>query len=115
MDSFEKLERKIKKDHETANRYLITGKKDRSKFSRAVQLFLKNTDNRDKYLVLARRAAAKGNINPKHYDRWVVRTQLQMAWMSERDNLDLPWESEHQLKRHWKNIVNHIVELAVRL
>ena len=115
MDSFKKLERKIKNDHEKAHRYLLTGKKDRSKFSKAVKIVFDNADPHDKALILSRRAAAKGNTNPEKYDRWVVRTQLQMSWLSERDNLNLPWESEHQIKRNWKRIVNHVVEIAVRL
>lgn len=108
--------RQIERDWQLAQKYLISGDNDSSIFSRAVEVVYDDASKKDRALIDARRqVAAEGVVNGMASKIWVVKTQLKYAILTEKSLGRMCWESESQIKRHWKRLVQLVSEVAVRL
>lgn len=108
--------RQIEKDKQLAQKYLISGAQDKSIYAEAVGVVYTEGDPRDRALIDARRKVeSESKVSPGQPYPWVIKTQLKYAIFTESAMGKLIWESESQIKRHWKRIVQLVAEVAVRL
>lgn len=114
MESATKILQQIEHDKKESEKYLLSGKKDGSRFSRAVVLFEKELSPVGLCLLESRRELEKSR-KYKSGRHWVIKTQFIYNKLSEQRGLECVWLSESKIKRQWQAYVNIISEMAIRL
>ena len=97
-----------------AEKYLLAGAKDKTRFSRAVALFEKELNSTSRCLLDSRRELEKKR-EYKSRCHWVIKTQFIYNRLAEERGLQVTWISESKIKRQWKQYINIISEIAIRL
>ena len=114
MESAIKILHRIEQDKETAEKYLLAGAKDKSRFSRAVAMVEKDLTDNDRCLLDARREIEKSR-KYKSRRHWVIKTQFMFNKLAEERGLSCTWISESKIKREWRYYVGIVAEIAIRL
>lgn len=114
MESAINILRQIEQDKEIAEKYLLSGAKDNSRFARAVALLEKDLNPTSRCLLESRRELEKKR-EYKSRRHWVIKTQFIYNRLAEENHLSCTWISESKIKREWRYYVNLIAEIAIRL
>jgi hypothetical protein len=114
MESAINILRQIDHDKIESEKYLLSGAKDGSRFSRAVEIVEHELTQTEKCLLAARREIEKSR---KYRSRrhWVIKTQFIYNRLAEEKKLSCTWISESKIKREWRYYVSLVAEIAIRL
>lgn len=113
MQQTEQIIEQIENDIDQAERYLVTGNNDGTKFALATAIVESYLSEQGKILLAARR-----EIENKKYGRkrnWVIKTQFIYNRLAEEKDLENTWLSESKIKRDWRRYVMLVAEIAVRI
>lgn len=114
MESAIKVLHQIEQDKIEAEKYLLSGIKDGSRFSRAVAIVENELPPTEKCLLAARREIEKSR-KYKSRRHWVIKTQFIYNRLAEENHLSCTWISESKIKREWRYYVSLVAEIAIRL
>lgn len=114
MQTAKEILKKIEQDKETAEKYLLSGARNKTKFSRAVVMFEKELSPVGLCLLESRRELEKSR-KYKSGRHWVIKTQFIYNKLSEQRGLECVWLSESKIKRQWRYYVSIVSEIAIRL
>lgn len=106
--------KKIEQDKEIAEKYLLSGAKDNSRYARAVALFERELNPTGRCLLDSRRELEKKR-EYKSRRHWVIKTQFIYNRLAEEKKLSCTWISESKIKRQWLHYVSLVAEIAIRL
>ncbi len=114
MQTAKEILKKIEQDKETAEKYLLSGERNKTKFSRAV-VMLENELSPIGVCLLESRRELEKSRKYKSGRHWVIKTQFIYNKLAEQRGLECVWLSESKIKRQWQAYVNIISEMAIRL
>lgn len=114
MGLITEIRKKIEQDRENAEKYLLSGARDNTRCARAVDLLEKELDSTSRCLLDARRELEKKR-EYKSRCHWVIKTQFIYNRLAEERGLKCTWISESKIKRQWKQYINIVSEMAIRL
>lgn len=106
--------KKIEQDKESAEKYLLSGERDKSSYARAVALFEKELTPTSRCLLDARRELERKR-EYKSRRHWVIKTQFIYNKLAEKRGLSCTWVSESKIKRQWQHYITLVSEIAIRL
>lgn len=114
VEDGEKIFAQIAKEQEQAEKYLLAGAKDKSRYSRAVAIVENRLAGEEK-IILDSRRELEHDRKYKSRRHWVIKTQFIFNRIAEEKGLPVCWLSESKIKRVWRHIVIVTTEVAARL
>lgn len=114
MKTMNDILQKIEEDRERAEKYLLSGRLDKSNFARAVVMVESELSPAEKCLLESRREIEKDR-KYKSRSHWVIKTQFTYNKFAEQRGLSVSWISESKIKREWRAMISRVAEIAVRM